>query len=140
MKFGQLIEFNLRNILPQKLCRKWDKEEDQFPISFCLFFNIALYEVKASGYHLSFNIFWTYNRNKLYETSGCWYRDNINFDFLKMGLELVSPPRFVHDFSRKILFCYTLCLTAITSWSIWQYVHWNCLLSSLWRHNFQNLP
>ena len=41
-----------------------------------LFFKKALYKVKASGQHLSFNIFWqtlawTYNKSKLYNTSNC---------------------------------------------------------------------
>ena len=101
MKFGQLIEFNLRNILPQKLCRKWDKEEDQFPISFCLFFNKALYEVKASGYHLSFNIFWTYNRNKLYETSGCLIQRQHQFWFFKNGSGTSFSTTFCAWFFKK---------------------------------------
>ena len=27
-----------------------------------------------------------------------------NFDFLEKGLEIVSPPNFVYDFSRKMFF------------------------------------
>ena len=26
----------------------------------------------------------------------------LNFDFLKKGLRIVSPPNFVYDFSRKV--------------------------------------
>ena len=32
MKFGQLIEYNKRNIFLQKLCRKWGKETSFRPL------------------------------------------------------------------------------------------------------------
>ena len=32
MKFGQLIEYNKRNIFLQKLCRKWDRETNSRPL------------------------------------------------------------------------------------------------------------
>ena len=28
----------------------------------------------------------------------------LNFDFLEKGLGVVSPPHFVHDFTRKVFF------------------------------------
>ena len=34
MKFGQLIEYNKRNIFLQKLCRKWSKETSSRPLYF----------------------------------------------------------------------------------------------------------
>ena len=34
MKFGQLIEYNKRNTLLQKLWRKWAKETGSIPLSF----------------------------------------------------------------------------------------------------------
>ena len=34
MKFGQLIEYNKRNIFLQKLCRKWGKETSSRPLYF----------------------------------------------------------------------------------------------------------
>ena len=46
MEFGQSIEYNVRNILLQKSCRKYDRET-----SSRTFFNKALYEVKTSGRH-----------------------------------------------------------------------------------------
>ena len=48
----------------------------------------------------------TYNKNKLYQTSDCWSRYILNFDFLKKGLGPVSPLHFVPDFSRKIFLSY----------------------------------
>ena len=85
---------------------------------------------------------WTYNKNKFYETSDCWSRDTLNFDFLKKGFGLVS--RICVWFFKKnisqILF-YQLtkfhCLIAFTSWDIWQYVYYKGLLSTLWRLNFE---
>ena len=32
MKFGQLIEYNMRNIFPQKLCEKWGRETSSRPL------------------------------------------------------------------------------------------------------------
>ena len=34
IKFGQLIEYNKRNIFLQKLCGKWSKETSSRPLSF----------------------------------------------------------------------------------------------------------
>ena len=45
MKFGQLIEYHMTNIFLQKSCRKQGEET----VPDLLFFENALYEVKASG-------------------------------------------------------------------------------------------
>ena len=55
IKFGQLIEYNMRNILLEKSCRN---EVGRIVPDLFFFFKKALYEIKASGQHLSFNIFW----------------------------------------------------------------------------------
>ena len=55
MKFGQLIEHNVKNIFLQKSCRKRGRETSSKPL---LFYKEALYEVKAMSWHLSFDIFW----------------------------------------------------------------------------------
>ena len=85
MKFGQLIEDNGINIFLQKPCRKWDRKTSSREIF--LFFKIALYKIKASGQHSSFNLFWLTptgkcNKNKLYNISDFWSRDMLNFNFL----------------------------------------------------------
>ena len=67
-----------------------------------------------------------------YETSDCWSRDMLNFYILRKSLVLVSPPHFLQDISGYIS-CYILltdqiyCLTAFSSWEIWQYVLCNGL-------------
>ena len=54
MKFGQSIEYNKRNVFFKNHAesKAWRLVLDLF-----LFFRKALYEVKASGLQLSFNIF-----------------------------------------------------------------------------------
>ena len=54
MKFAQLIEYNKRNIFPQKSCRN---EARRLVLDLFLFFQKVLHEVKSSGLQLSFNIF-----------------------------------------------------------------------------------
>ena len=54
MKFGQLVEYNKRNTLLQKSCRKWGKKTSPRPL---FVFKKALCEVKASGPQLGFTIF-----------------------------------------------------------------------------------
>ena len=71
---------------------------------FCLYYSSM---AKASGYLLSFNLFWqsliwTYNKNKLYDHSDCWSRNMLNFDLLNHGLQLVSPHYFALYFPWKI--------------------------------------
>ena len=54
MNFGQVIEFNTRNIFLQKSC---ENVVGKLVPDLFLLFNKALYKVKASGPQLSFNIF-----------------------------------------------------------------------------------
>ena len=70
MKFGQLIEYNKRNIFIQKI---FEWETSSRPLFFCLKKRTS-HEVKASGLNLdsiytysdSLNL--AYNKNKLHET------------------------------------------------------------------------
>ena len=55
MKFGQIIEYNMSKHILQKSCRKENEAGRLVPDLF-LFFEKALYEVKASGLQFSFNI------------------------------------------------------------------------------------
>ena len=104
--------------------------------------------MKASAQHLNLNIFcqfstWTYNKNKLYKILDCWCRDMLNFDSLEKCLNKFSTT-FCVWFSKKNIFhviFYQLtkfhCLIAFTSWNIGQYVYCSCLLTRVWRHNFE---
>ena len=79
--------------------------------------------------------------NKLHETLDYYFRDILNFDFLK-SVWVVSPPHSVHDFSKKYFSCYALltdqfhCPIVFTIWNTGQYVHCSCLFSRFWRHKF----
>ena len=54
MKFGQVIEYNGRNVFLTKSCRKWDRETSSRPL-LVLFLKKALYKVKVNVQYLSFN-------------------------------------------------------------------------------------
>ena len=126
--------------------QKWDGGTSFRPL-FCF-----LYEVKAIGLQLRFNIFTMalnlpYNKNKLYKTLDYWSRNMLNFDFLEKGLGIAFPPHFVYDFSKKIvshvIFYYLTkfhCLIASTSWDIGQYVYSNCFFLACDVTNFELKP
>ena len=72
MKFGQLKENNMRNIFLQKS----QNEAGRLVLDLFSIFKKALYEVKASGQHLNFQILWynsiwTFSKNNLYKCSDC---------------------------------------------------------------------
>ena len=54
LKFGQVVEYNKTNIFLQKSCRN---EAGRLAPDLSLFFEKALYEVKASVSQLNFNHF-----------------------------------------------------------------------------------
>ena len=54
IKFGQVVEYNNKNIFVQKLCRKWGTKTSSRPL---FVFLKALYELKAIGLDVSFNLF-----------------------------------------------------------------------------------
>ena len=46
-----------------------------------------------------------YNKNQVHKTLDFIQRHSVlNFDFIEMGLGIVSPPHFVYDFSKKMFF------------------------------------
>ena len=74
MKFGKLIKVQRQKYFSSKIMQKM-RQGNQFQLSFC-FLKKAFYDVKASGQHLSFNVFWQtstqiYNQNKPYNISNC---------------------------------------------------------------------
>ena len=131
-KFVQLIEHNVRNIPLQKLCRKRGRETIMR-----LFFSYkkVLYESKWSA--TCFNVLEDLNLDtqwkQIFNFSGCWSRDILNFQNLKKGIGLAFPPHFVYDFLKR---CFSR-LVDVTSWGIEQSLYCNYLLSNLWRHEFQ---
>ena len=71
----------------------------------------ALYEVKTIDLQLSFNIIrqpstWHKIKKTKLQTIDPEFNSiliQFNFDMLEKGLEIVSPPNFVYDFSRIFL-------------------------------------
>ena len=104
MKLGQLIEYNKRNIVLQKLTRKWGRETSFRPL-FIFWKNLMWGKSKWSAAQfqyisIAFNL--AYNKSKLYKTLDYRVKDILYFNFSHRTLGLISPPHFVNDFSRKI--------------------------------------
>ena len=104
MKFGQLIEYNVRNIFLQKSFRKRNKKE----IVLVLFFSENFMQSKSKQFAPQFQYF--------FGSFGLGHTTKINcmklqtddpeicfISVFKKNLGLVSSPRFVHDFSSQIL-------------------------------------
>ena len=73
MEFGQLIKYN-KSIFFHK--NYTENETGRLVPDLFLFFKKALFSLKGSDLHLSFNEFlqlltWTYNKNKLYKIFDC---------------------------------------------------------------------
>ena len=104
MEFGQLIKYNERNFL----FKNHGENKAGIPVlDLFLLFNKALYKIKVSDQHLSFNMFWqtstwTYNKNKFLTFQAVDPEICAILVFLEKGLGLASPPHFVNDYSRKI--------------------------------------
>ena len=103
MEFGQLIEYNKKNIFLPKWCRKWVKETSSRPLLFFVFFIQGKCIWSAAWFHcISIALKLEYNKNELYETLDNWSRDMLNFYFLRKDLGIVSPLHFVYNFSTKM--------------------------------------
>ena len=53
--------------------------------------------------YISITLNLTYYKNNLYKTLVYWSRENLNFNFLKEGLGIVSTLYFVYEFLTKML-------------------------------------
>ena len=106
MKFGQIIEYNSRNIFLQKSCRKWGREISSRPLFiFQKSFTWGKSKWSAASFpSLSIVLNLTKNWIKIHKALEYWSRDMLNFDFLEKGLGIVSILHFVHDFLRKMFF------------------------------------
>ena len=144
MKFGQLIEYNKKNIFLQKLCRKWGRETSSRPLLIfkkCLIWGKSKWSATYFQYILiALNL--GCNKNKLCKTLDYWSRDMLNFNFSEKGLGLVSPPHFMYDFSRKMfLMLHSINWPNFIVWlslllEILSNICINCLLTRLYRCAF----
>ena len=108
MKFGQLIEYNKRNIFFKNYTAN---EAGTVVLDLFLFFRKALHKVKESVLQLFHSnpihyiltaLKLGYNKNKLYKALDYTPRDILNFEFLEKSLGIVSPPHIEYDFSTKM--------------------------------------
>ena len=94
-KFGQLIEYNQRNIFLQKPCRKWGRETSSR--SLFVFQKSSIWG--ESRWHAAYFQYISIFPNLWYiKTLDYWFRDILNFHFLKRSLGIVSPLHFAYDF------------------------------------------
>ena len=98
----------MRNIFLQKSCWKWDSETSprlQFAFQKIFIWSKSKWSALWFQYImvvLDLDVHYKSVQYKLHKISDCWFRDMLNFDFLKKDLGLVSLPHFVYDFSRKM--------------------------------------
>ena len=149
MKRGQLIKYSGEILFFKNYAKNeaWRLVPDLF-----LLFKKALYNIKASGPHFSFHIFWwvstwAWNKNKFITFQ------TVNSEVLQKGQNLqnlwkdlgLDLPHLVYDFSRKMfLMLYSInwlnfCvwLTLILEMLGDRYME-IIFLSMLWRHKFWN--
>ena len=110
MKFGQLIESNIRSIFTQKSWREWERRTSS-RLLFVIKKSSICGKSNWSGawfqyFLIALNL--TYNKNKLYKTVDYWLRDIIAFGFLEKGLRIVFAPHVVMTFQEKCFLCYIL--------------------------------
>ena len=143
MKFGQLIEYNMRNIFLQKSCIKYGGETILRPFSKKSKLSIFLEQVLLSLFLLYAKLraiqrYWKLASDHLFFTT---YEA---FFSKKSDLELVSCFIFCTIFKEKYFSCYILlsdkislpgCLYFVR---FGHYLYCNCLFTKLWRHTFWN--
>ena len=147
MKFGQLIEYNMRNILLQKSYRKCGGETIPRPFSKKWKLNISLDHLSKVLYSLflycaklrTIEIYWKLSCRLFAFTTYKAFLEN------KSRSGIILHASFTTWFLKKsishVIFYYQIkfnCLFVFTSWDIGQYVCCNCLLTRLWRHKSWN--
>ena len=138
MKFGQLIEYNTKNIFLEKSYTKL------FPDPFLKNQNWAYLWISSVNFYTAC-FYWlpcwelsTYIETKL-QTTYFSFLSSFFKNKKRSGTSL--PASFSAWFLTKniflVMFYYLTkfhCLAAFTSWDIGQYVYCNCLLTRLWFH------
>ena len=104
MKFGKLIENNMRNIFLQKSCRKQGRETSSRNL-FVFWKSLIWCQSKScapQSRYILITLALGIHKYNLHKTLDCWSRDMLNCNFLHKGLRPISPPHFQYDFSGKI--------------------------------------
>ena len=144
MKFGQLIEYNIKNIFLEKSYTKCGRETIPRPFSkksklsltldqhFKVYiFGLIVCQVKDYWKRLKLSCrpftFTSYKAVLKNKGSGTSLPDSLSAWYLKKNVAVVTF-YYLTKFQ---------CLVAFTSWGIGQYVYCNCLLTRLWLNNFE---
>ena len=131
MTFGQLVEYNIRNIFLPNSWRKWFSQTSSRPC----FFKKTLYKVKANILQLSFNIFLHAIKTNYIKLLDCWSSDMLNFDISGKSLGVVS-------YHILCIIFLEICFPFYILWTdqilIGQYAYCNCFFTRLWNHKFWN--
>ena len=140
MKFGQLIERNLKINLCTECSRK------TIPWLFSQVYSQTSISIVSSFILLVFILFQVEDYRNILKLSCGPHASNSYKAFLKKtkrGLKLFSLPHFLHDFWKKMLLFVILYYTnkfhglvAFTSWDIGQHMHCNCFLTRFGPHKF----
>ena len=127
IEFGQVIEYNKRNISLQKSSRKWDREISFRPFVFLKSFIWGKSNWFAAYFQYISIASACHALKTLNKTFDHWSREMVNFEFLEKYLAIISPPYFEYDFSKKCFSCYILltdqislhdCLSFLRYWPI----------------------
>ena len=146
MEFGQLTEYNMRNIFLVKSYTKCGRETNSR--SFSKNQNWAYLWINILKFYIfCFNCLPSWDLSKVIETKLqiiCFYLIKALLRNKKRS-ETSLPASFSAWFLKKnisvVTFYYLTkfqCLVVFTSWDIGQYVPCNCLLTRLWRQKFWN--
>ena len=92
MKFGQVAEYNKRNIFPQYSYRKRGRETSSRPLfTFQKSFTRGKSKWSAAQFqYISIDLNMAYNKNKLFKPLDYGSRNMLHFDCLEKGLKIVS--------------------------------------------------
>ena len=145
MKFGQLIEYNLKNIFLEKSYTKCCEETIPRPFFTKSNLSISLDQYSKVYIFCFFVCQVEYYRKwlKLSCRSLALTSNKASLKKKKPGTSLLASYSawFLKKHISLVMFFYLTkfqCLVAFTSWDIGQYVYCNSLLSRLWRNKFWN--
>ena len=103
MKFGQVIEYNSRNMFLHLWFRKWGSETSSRPFFVLKLFIWGKSKWSAANFQsLSIFLNLANHKNKICKTLENWSRNMLNFSVVENGLGIVSLPHFVYDFLRNV--------------------------------------
>ena len=119
MKFGQLLECNMRNIFPEQSCTNCDGKTCHRLFSEELKLSISL-DISSLKFHtICFYCLASCGLSKFIKTklqTTCFHLISGFFKLTKRGLELVFQTQFLHNFWRKIFLLYSINWPIFTVW------------------------